>query len=61
MISCVVGVGEAEGDAAGGVGLPAIAFVVGAEDGAGLWANKVVANKNEMTVVAARFNICVYC
>src|SRR2546423_15401567 len=55
MICSVPGVGDAEGatDLFGAAGL----LVGGTNDGAGLWPNAFAANKNEMAVAAARFNI----
>ena len=54
MICSVPGVGDAEGATdLFGAGL----LAAGTDDGAGLWPNALAANKNEMVVAAARFNI----
>ena len=55
MICSVPGVGDVDGatDLTGAAGL----LAVGTDDGAGLWPNAFAANKNEMAVAAARFNI----
>src|SRR5262249_11876251 len=57
MISCVPGVGDGVGDTDGVTDLLAGVFAVGAPDGAGDWASRLVMNKNEITVAAPRFNI----
>jgi hypothetical protein len=55
MICSVPGVGEADGvtDLTGTAGL----LAVGTDDGAGLWPKAFAANKSEMAVTTARFNI----
>src|ERR1700720_3821374 len=45
------------GDGAGDLAAEAELFAVGAEDGAGVWPNKFIANKSEMAVLAVQFNI----
>ena len=56
FIICSV-LGVADGDGAGDLAAEAELFAVGAEDGAGVWPNKFIANKSEMAVLAVQFNI----
>ncbi len=57
MICSVPGV--ADGAGGGDFAAAAELFAVGADDGAGVWPDRVAAIKNEMAAVAVRFNIAV--